>query len=253
MSVDWSQIEEDTDHRPWPLPDSPWLMTMSWVELLAAHWPVEPHLLEEHIPPGLTLDTFDGNAWLSLVPFEMDNTISRGLTWWPRPMKFLELNLRTYVTVEGRKPGVWFFSLDAASRLAVAGARTLFHLPYFNADMEMSVDADRVDYFSRRTHRGAVNAQFRGSYGPTGPPQPADPGTVDHWLMERYCLYAEHDGSIYRSDVHHCQWPLQPAKVEIEANTTFDIIGVELPKDPSHCHYARGIDVLGWGPQKVDR
>src|SRR4029079_1151950 len=101
--------------RGWPVPPRPWLLRMVWEDLLFAHWPCDPAALEPHLPPGLALDTFDGRAWLGVVPFRISGIRARGLPAIPGLRGFLELNLRTYV-VAGGKPGVWFFSLDAASR-----------------------------------------------------------------------------------------------------------------------------------------
>lgn len=247
----WKAVEQKTDHRPWPLPRRPWVMTMSWVHLLAAHWPVEPKLLREQIPEGLTLDLWEGKAWLSIVPFEMDNTSARGLTWWPRPMRFPELNLRTYVTMDGEKPGVWFYNLEAASRLAVWGARRFFHLPYFNADMEIDVEGEEVAYKSVRTHRGAPPAEFVATYAPTGTVDPPEAGSFEEWVMERYCLYAFDGQSIYRGDVQHEPWPLRPGRVDIETNTIFESMGLNLSSEPEYVHYAGNIDVLGWAPERI--
>ena len=249
---DWNDIAQITAHRPWPLPDRPWLMTMSWVNLLAAHWPVAPKELEDRIPRGLRLDTWEGDAWISVVPFEMANVLPRGLTWWPRPMRFPELNVRTYVTANGEKPGVWFFNLEAASRLAVWGARNFFHLPYFNARMSVDIDGECVDFESIRTHRQARPAKFVASYEPTGPAQTAQPDTFDQWIMERYCLYAANASKLYRCDVQHPPWPLRPASADIEVNTLFEAIDLELPNEPRCAHYARGIDVLGWNLTSVE-
>lgn len=251
MSIDWSEIERDHAHRPWPLPNRRWAMTMSWIDLLGAHWPVDPNLLEPTIPDGLTLDTYEGDAWLSLIPFEMDNVHPRGLTWSPLSMKFPEFNVRTYVTVDGDKPGVWFYSLDATSRLTVTGARTFFHLPYFNADMNIDVDGDTVDYQSRRTHRGEPNAEFRVTYRPTGPAEHADEGSLEYWLMERYCLYAEHRGALFRGDVQHRPWALRPAEADIELNTIFEWLKLDLPDEPALTNYVDGIHTLAWTLDRV--
>ncbi len=252
MAIDWSAIEEDHDHRPWNLPDRPWMMTMSWVYLFAAHWPVDPELLAPKIPDGLTLDTFDGDAWLSLIPFKMDNVHPRGLTWSPYSFPFPELNVRTYVSADGDKPGVWFFSLDAGSRLAVTGARTLFHLPYFNADMSIELDGDTVAYRSRRTHRGVPGADFAATYGPTGPACEAEEGTLEYWLMERYCLYSAKNGRVFCGQVQHPKWQLRPAQADIETNTMFQWLDLDLPDEPALMHYVDGIHTLGWTLDEVE-
>ncbi|MFW6053391.1 MAG: YqjF family protein [Persicimonas sp.] len=255
MSIDWNAIAQQDDHRPWPTPSRRWVMTMSWVDLLFAHWPVDPAKLEPHIPEGLTLDLYEGEAWVSLVPFEMDNTMVRGLTWWPRPMQFAELNLRTYVTAQGEtsdKPGVWFFSLDAASRLAVAGARASFHLPYFNAKMSIERDGEWLEYDSRRTHRGEPPVEFSGRYRPAGPIEKAEVGSLDHWLFERYCLYsADSSGTVYRADVNHAPWPLRPVEVDIDQNTIGEPVGIEMAGRPPRMQFVDQLDVVGWLPEKL--
>src|SRR5215217_5680279 len=182
-----SGIVNETAHRPWPLPQSPWLMTQSWHNLLFAHWPVDADLLRSRMPPGLLLDLFDGQAWIGVVPFRMTNVAPRFVPAIPFVSEFAELNVRTYVTVSG-KPGVYFFSLDAESSMAVAAARSLLHLPYFTAEMDVRCEGPRVDYTSRRTGDGAA-AELVVRYEPTGPAYHAQPGTLDYFLTERYCLY----------------------------------------------------------------
>src|SRR5215470_11526964 len=154
-------------HRPWPLPTSPWIMAQSWHDLLFAHWPVDPAVLRSRIPAKLTIDTFDGSAWLGIVPFRMSGVRLRATPALPWLSAFPELNVRTYVTAEG-KPGVFFFSLDAANPVAVAAARRFFHLPYFRARMSCRPDGDGIRYASQRTHRGAPSAELRGRYRPLG-------------------------------------------------------------------------------------
>jgi uncharacterized protein YqjF (DUF2071 family) len=159
---------------------------------------------------------------------------------------FPELNVRTYVTLEG-KPGVWFFSLDAANRLAVAAARRLFHLPYYRAEMRSEREDGYVDYRSRRTHRHAAPADFAARYAAVGEARPAAPGTLEHWLSERYCLYSvDRHGRAYRGEIHHRPWLLQPAVAEIASNTMAAAHGIDLPDTPPLLHFSRRQDTLGW-------
>lgn len=241
-----------TDHRPWPVPDRSWIMAMKWHHLLFAHWPVEAGALRPLIPPGLALDTFDGEAWLGIVPFVMHSIRPRGVPSVPGLSSFPEINVQTYV-VAGGKPGVWFFSLDAASALAVALARARYHLPYFNADMACTIAAgEDVMYGSMRTHPGACAAAFNARYRPTGEPALAEPGTLDHWLTERYCLYtADPGGGLLRMDVHHRPWPLRPARAEIAQNTMALAHGIDLPSTPPLLHYTERLDIIAWGPEPV--
>ena len=155
--------------------ETPWVMRMRWLDLLFAHWPVPVETLRPLIPAGLEVDTFEGRAWLGIVPFRMEDVAPRFLPAVPGPGAFPELNVRTYVRWRGRG-AVWFLSLDAASRLAVAGARTAFHLPYFRARMSSETEAGWVEYRSERTDPRGPAAVFDARYRPTGrssPPRPA--------------------------------------------------------------------------------
>jgi uncharacterized protein YqjF (DUF2071 family) len=215
------------------------------------HWPVPGHALRASIPPPLAIDIFDGTAWIGVVPFRMTGIRPRALPPLPWLSAFPELNVRTYVTTEG-KPGVWFFSLDAANPVAVRVARWLFHLTYYDARMTSECRGDQVHYRSHRTHRGAPSAIFQARYRPSGPVAYASPGTLDHWLTERYCLYAaDRHGQLWRGDIHHVCWPLQPAEAEVSTNTMLDQIGLTLPDRPPLLHFARRLDVVGWPPRRV--
>lgn len=241
----------DITHRPWELPRRPWAMAMQWHDLLFMHWPIPIALLRPHIPAALSLDTFDGSAWLGVVPFHMTGVGPRYASRLPWVSAFPELNVRTYVTAEG-KPGVWFFSLDAANPLAVRVARNAFHLPYFDARMSSERAGAMVRYASTRTHRGAPDAVFRGRYYPVGRPYHAAPGTLDHWLTERYRLYAaDQRDRIWRGDIHHSRWPLQAAEAEIKLNTMTHQLGFELPSTRPLLHFARRLEVVAWILQLV--
>ncbi len=236
-------------HRPYPLPTRPWLMAQSWHTLLFAHWRVPVETLRPLIPAALELDTCDGEAWVSVVPFTMSHIRARWLPPFPCVSAFIELNVRTYVVRDGR-PGVWFFSLDASNRLAVEAARRAFHLPYFKARMRVERDGDTLCYDSRRTDRRAAAGAFRGLYRPTSPVYRSAAGSLDSWLSERYCLYAAQGGQLWRTDIHHAPWPLQRAEAEIEANTVAAAFGLRF-EGPPLLHYAERLDVLAWIPVRV--
>ncbi len=231
------------------------MMRMVWEDLAFLHWAVNPALLRPLLPPGLELDLYEGQAWLAVVPFFMRDVAPR---LWPLAKAqpdFEELNLRTYVRV-GDRPGVWFFSLDAGSRLAVRVARRFFHLPYMDAKFETAAEPDGGIggwlYGSERRHRGEPPASFRARFRPTGPVRFAEPGSLEEFLTERYCLYA-HDGrGLVRGDIHHGRWPLQRAETEIERNTLADSIGVTL-EGPPLAHFARRLEVVAWWPRPVFR
>jgi uncharacterized protein YqjF (DUF2071 family) len=272
----------ETAHRPWPLPAGPWVMAQSWHDLLFAHWPIDAAQLRKtlrpHIPAALAIDTFNGQAWIGVVPFRMSGVRLRATPVLPVLSAFPELNVRTYVT-HGGKPGVWFFSLDAANAIAVSIARAWFHLPYFNARMrcedfstiaslakQAGVDREGwIDYESRRTHRNAPSANLRAKYRPTGKIFHAQPGTLEHFLTERYCLYAaDGQGRVKRGEIHHVPWPLQQAEAKFSENTMVEAaINMEcgapaplLLSSPHHpnaplVHFSSRQDVIVWHPQPI--
>lgn len=237
-----ANVTNPTSHRPWPLPQTSWVLSMRWHDLLFLHWPIRPELLRPLIPEKLDLDIFDGYCWIGVVPFRMSGVRPRYV---PIPFAFPELNVRTYVKRRGRT-GVWFFSLDAASWIAVRAARW-FGLPYYDARMTVHGDADVVHYQSARFQRGLSPAVFSASYRPTGAIYQAEPGTLDHWLTERYCLYsARHRDRIVYGEIHHAPWPLQPAEVELSENTMAEPIGIVLPDTKPLAHFARNQEVVAW-------
>jgi uncharacterized protein YqjF (DUF2071 family) len=239
------EIFRHTRHRPWALPYGPWIMTQSWHDLLFAHWPVSVRELRERVPPGIELDLFDNQAWLGIVPFRMTNVAPRSVPNVPFISAFNELNVRTYVTRDG-KPGIYFFSLDADSRLAVTVARTMFRLPYYLAEIELRRNGENVQYASRRTS-GSARAELDIAYRSTGATYEALPGTLEYFLTERYCLYTiDEEFKAYRLEIHHPPWPLQPAEAEIVANTMADAAGVRLPDMRPLLHVARRQDMVAW-------
>jgi uncharacterized protein YqjF (DUF2071 family) len=246
------QVLTDVSHRPWPLPDGPWIMTQSWHDLLFAHWPVDARSLQAKLPAGLPLDTFDGQAWIGIVPFHMTNVAPRGVPSIPFVSSFIELNVRTYVTLQG-KPGVYFFSLDANSTMAVAAARTLFGLPYFAATMSVTWKDGRCHYTSARDSRSEGVAEFAASYSPIGSVQMAKPGSLEYFLTERYCLYIVDEAHrVKRLEIHHWPWPLQAADAAIAVNTMADAAGVRLPSTAPLLHFARRQDTVTWGMETVE-
>jgi uncharacterized protein YqjF (DUF2071 family) len=238
------------DHRPWPLARGPWIMAQVWHDLLFAHWPFAPEVIRSLVPLALELDTFKGQAWLGVVPFRMSGVRLRGTPALPYLSAFPELNVRTYVT-HGNRPGVWFFSLDAANFAAVMGARLWFHLPYFHANMKLVEKDGWISYSSQRIHRGAPEAAFKAKYRATGKVFEADRGTLDHWLTERYCLYANFSRRIYRSEIHHRPWQLQTAESEIAMNSMTAPLNVVLPHIPPLLHFAKFQDVRVWAPVRA--
>jgi len=226
-------------------------MAQSWHDLLFAHWPIQPATLRAALPSGLELDTFEGRAWLGVVPFRMSGVRLRWSPPLPGLSAFPELNVRTYARI-GDRPGVFFFSLDARSALAVAIARAWFHLPYFRARMSCVQEGESVRYAHARTDARAAGGALDVAYRPSGEVFLAGAGTLEHWLTERYCLYAaEPDGRVWRADIHHRPWPLQPAEATFERNTIARAQGFELPPAEPLLHFARRQDTLVWRPKRV--
>ena len=221
-------------------------MQQTWNDLLFSHWPVPQPKLRSLVPAQLPLDTFDGKCWVAVAPFHMSGIRGRFMPPVPGASALPELNVRTYVTYGG-KPGVYFFSLDAASRMAVWGARAFYKLPYFLARMKVQERDGWIQYSSFRTNS---LAQFLGRYRPVKPVQLRAPGSIERWLTERYCLYTVSAGVVYRSEIHHEQWPLQDAEAEIQINTIAAAAGIELPSAIPLFHFAKRLDVLIWPLKK---
>jgi uncharacterized protein YqjF (DUF2071 family) len=244
------EIFKHTAHRPWPLPHGPWIMKQEWHDLLFAHWTVSVEALRPMIPRGLEIDTFGGQAWLGVVPFRMSGVRMRGTPAIQGFSRFPELNVRTYVVRDG-KPGVWFFSLDAANAVAVWGARALFHLPYFLAEMSCPENAGWIRYESRRKDRRGWAASMRARYRAIGGMFHPQPESIEHFLAERYCLYtADGEARIIRCEIHHPPWPLQLAEAAIEENTMAAAAGIAVPElKPELLHFSRRQKVVVWAPQ----
>jgi uncharacterized protein len=237
-----------TAHRPWPVPDGPWIQGQTWCDLLFAHWPVAPEVLRAAVPAELPIDTFDGRAWIGVTPFEVRGARARGTPPVPGPSRFPETNVRTYTTVGGR-PGIWFLSLDAASALVVAGARRTFRLPYFRARMAIERRGDGVDYRLRRADP-EVSLALR--YAPRGPEVNPIPGSLEHFLCERYCLYTLDERHRLRTaDIHHRPWALHDATAVVRHNTMTAPYGIDLPAAPALLHFARRQDVVIWALRPV--
>jgi uncharacterized protein YqjF (DUF2071 family) len=228
-------------------------MTQSWHNLLFAHWPIDAAQLRTKVPRGMEIDLHEGQAWIGVVPFRMTNVAPRFVPALPWVSEFAELNVRTYVRVGGR-PGVYFFSLDAESVLAVTAARSLLHLPYYTAQMTARVDdAGRIEYRSHRVDSDGQPADFVARYRAVGPVFEALPGTLEYFLTERYCLYNVDDRfRAYRLDIHHLPWQLQRAEADIELNTMTTAAGVRLPSMAPLLHFSARQDMVAWAPTTLE-
>ena len=235
-------------HRPYPLPEGKPRWRQKWLDLAFFHWPVEAALFERLLPDGLQLDLYDGTAWVSVVPFRMEDVMLRGLPAVPGVSNFPELNLRTYVTKDG-KPGVWFFSLDADQYLAVWAARRFFHLPYFKANMRCESEDEGVVYSSRRE---LDDTRFVANYHPVSEVYYARSGTLEYWLTERYCLYSCDGVHLYRGEVHHQPWPLQEIRFEISQIDLGVEEGIGFSSPPVCAQFARELEVAVWPLERCD-
>ncbi len=246
------RVLQTVAHRPYPLPRRPWRLAQRWNDLLFAHWPVRPEIVAPHLPGGLELDRHDGSAWLGVVPFVMDRVrtrvVGQAALGVPGARAFPELNLRTYVrSRRSGRAGVYFFSLDAGSLLAVLGARTLFHLPYFWARMRASQEPDGSVHYTSERRLGRTKAAFNARYRGSGEVRQSSPGSVEAFLTERYCLFTPSRGRLLAGDIHHLPWPLEPAEAEFARNELDTANGMALPSGTAPLlHFARELEVYLW-------
>ena len=225
-------------------------MVQRWHDLLFAHYRCALSDLRPLIPASLEIETFDGTPWIGVIPFYMSGVRMRAAPPVPTANRFEELNVRTYVTLDGR-PGVWFFSLDAASMLAVIGARLGIRLPYFRASMAMSAREDVISYTSRRWPIAGNPASFAATYQGIGPAAPPAPGTLEHFLTERYALYASNGKRIWRGDIFHPRWNIQAGSARIDHNSMIAAAGIRSPDGEPLLHFAKFQDVRLWWPVRV--
>jgi len=245
-----------TSHKPRPLPPGRWAVNQRWNDLLFAHWPIPAETLASLLPEGLEADTYQGSAWLGVVPFWLDRIRIRGVPPVPGIRNFPDINLRTYVRDQYTgTPGVYCFSFDASNLLAIAVARTLFHLPYYWSEMQFEQRSEREFAFSssRRFARGKVvfNARYRG-LGPTRRTIEHSAGSFEYFFSERYYLFsANRAGQPIRAHLHHVPWPLEDAEAEIDRNDLAAAIGIKLPDIEPILHYSRRLAVYVWPAELV--
>lgn len=240
MTIDRLSIRERPSGQP--------VMHQKWGKLLFMHWRVEPSLIRPLIPAGLEVDTFDGSAWIGIVPFTMWDIrpLPPYLPGVPGLSAMHELNVRTYVHLNGI-PGVWFLSLDCNSASAVFGARTLYYLPYYNADLILEQADSTIDYSLKRTDKPPAN--FRATWKIGTSVANASPNSLEFFLTERYCLFSEHKSNLYRSRIHHPAWSLQTATLASHSSTMIEVLGLREPEDEPLLHYAEEIAVDIWALQ----
>jgi len=239
------QALRETEHRPWPLPTGRWLIAQTWEDVLFAHWRVPALDVQALLPVGLRVDEFDGSAWLGFNAFRVDGLRVHGALPVPWVSSFPQLNVRTYVTAGG-KPGVWFFSLDTPSALAVETARLVYRLPWHQSRLTIEARGNRLEYSSTRSAGKAFSARV----SPGGGAAPAGPGSLEHFLVERYCLYLTEGGHVARAELHQRPWQLEPAAGAVDLNTMVPD-GLELPDAPPLLHVARLQDALAWATHRA--
>ncbi len=229
-------------------------MHQNWGKLLFMHWAIDAELLRPLIPSQLSIDTFDGKAWIGVVPFTMWGIRASFLPPIPGASAFHELNVRTYVHFKG-VPGVWFFSLDAVNNLAVWGARTFYYLPYFDAEMSLEQERKTIRYASKRIDKRGAPAEFQASWIIGAPLPQSAPESLEFFLTERYCLYSFHRQQLYRSRIFHPSWPLHSATLASEGgeyrSTMIEALGLAQPPGAPLLHYAEAIAVDIWPLKEV--
>lgn len=211
-----------------------------WSDLLFIHWRLPAEEVAPLIPPQLTLDTWQGDAWVGLVPFQMSGVRP---WWWPRGAAFLETNVRTYVHFRGRDPGVWFFSLEANHRLAVRVARACWHLNYHAAQMSFTREGHLLSYASRRRAASHSTSHIVARVRPATPARQAESETLEHFLVERYLLYSVGAGRLWRGQVHHRPYCLQSAEIVDLEESLLAASGIHVTQAPCHLLYSRRVEV----------
>lgn len=225
------------------------LMHQQWRELAFLHWELPVEALRAVVPRSLSIDTFEGKAYLGLVPFTIRGIRPPGLPPLPWLSGFHEVNVRTYVHLRGQDPGVFFFSLDAARLLAVWGARWSYRLPYFHARMGFQIAGPEHTFHSVRRKNPGAGCELRWSVHP-GTPRTASPGSLEHFLLERYLLYAEKNGRLSRAQVHHPPYPIQDATVAPVQEGLIAAAGLVRPeRPPDRIHASGGVDVEVFAPE----
>ena len=244
MAAKGSSIDRLTiRQRPQGMP----LMEHHWGKLLFMHWPISVRQLRPLIPERLTIDTFDGSAWIGITPFTLWDVRLSFTPPIPWLSDFHELNVRTYVHLDG-VPGVWFLSLNTNSMTTVIGARSLFHLPYFNATIDLEQEGKSIDY---DLERNQDEAQFHATWVIGRDLLEAEPDSLEFFLVERYCLYSTDGDHLYRSRIHHRPWPLKQAELSSFDSTMIESDGLKTPSADPLLHYAEALEVGIWPLEEI--
>jgi uncharacterized protein YqjF (DUF2071 family) len=241
------QILAQIDKLLHPHVTLPWVLFMTWRDLLFASWRVPPEIVRAKVPPELDLDTFDGSAWVTLVPMHVTGMHYRDVPPIPGMVTLRELNFRTYVKRNG-KGGVYFLSIECPAIVSDWMALHLFKVPYLKAQIVMANDGVTYHYASERTQSDMPPAAFFGTFSPSGETASPAPGSLESFLVERFCLFFVKDGKVYRGDIHHEAWKLQSAELNIGYNTIAKAAGFDLAEKPDHIAFSPATDTLVWLP-----
>ncbi|TSJ46621.1 YqjF family protein [Fluviicola chungangensis] len=238
------RLFQSVSHRPWPIPTKSWSYYQEWNHALFLHWKVEPGLLEPFIPKGLELDTYEGEAWISLVAFTMEKIRPKNLPAFSPVSNFHEINIRTYVT-HNNKPGVYFLNIEAQKLVSAKLSKLLSGLPYEKAKMIRIQKNIFQEYTSNLKKKG-----FRFSAKYTVSNKPVPKTELDLWLTERYCLYLDRGLKTYMYEIHHLPWELLEVEMN-EIQTTYRFGEIDLKNKPDRVHYSPGVKVLAWKKEKL--
>lgn len=237
-------------HLPFPLPNRPFAISQEWRDLTFMHWKVDASRLKSHLPNGLEIDTFQGEAYVGVIPFVMKNVHPRGLPTIPGISTFAEFNVRTYVIKDGQ-PGVFFLTLDAKSLLTCFYAPRAYGLAYRYAKAKVKRVDETLHWQSRRSSDGS---ELRGTSIAEGSVRTAEKGSLENFLFERYCLYTEHKGCLRRAYVEHQPWSFQDGEVNLETNTLLESYNLELDVlAPDLVHVSKGLPVKTWSIEVAER
>ncbi|WP_028393328.1 YqjF family protein [Bacillus cihuensis] len=239
------------DHRPFPLPSLPWLLSQVWEDLLFIHYPMDPNVLRNYVPLELELDVYQNRAWITIIPFRVTKMKGRGIPSLPLLNAYLEINVRTYVKYKDI-PGIYFFSLDANHPLFVIGLKTAIGLPYKHANMEFKQMKNAFQFKSYRLSDKNTSEKINLTYQPGNVLFETLPGTLDHWLLERYCMYSFLGKYLIRGDIHHDQWKVSNATATTSINTMISFLSADnCPNTPSLLHYSKQRRVFCYPPKRV--
>lgn len=237
---------KNSAHRAWPLPDRKWSYYQEWNNALFLHWKVPAELVRQFLPGELILDTFNGEAWISLVAFTMEKIRPKNLPAFSPISNFHEINLRTYI-LHNNKPGVYFLNIEAEKSLSALISRTLSGLPYQKARMKRMKLEDHETYTSNFKQKGfALAAAYRFS------DTPAPKSELDLWLTERYCLYLKRGAKSYVYEIHHLPWELQEVEIT-QLVTNYRLGEMDLNRPPDLVHYSKGVNVIAWNKEPLNR